>query len=63
MIRTVYQQYLKLYKMFTKIIYISLRSQRRELHEKRSYNAQVMSYLRFQKLAIELDLFEKFKSS
>jgi hypothetical protein len=49
--------------MFTKIIYVSLRSQRRELHKKRSYNTQVTSYLRFQKLAIKLDLIEKFKSS
>jgi hypothetical protein len=48
--------------MFTKIIYVSLRSQRRELHEKRSYNAKATSYLRFQKLAIKLDLIEKFKS-
>jgi hypothetical protein len=49
--------------MFTKIIHVSLWSQRRELHEKQSYNAQVTSYLRFQKLAIKLDLIEKFKSS
>jgi hypothetical protein len=49
--------------MFTKIIYVLLRSQRRELHEKQSYNAQVTSYSRFQKLAIKLDLIEKFKSS
>jgi hypothetical protein len=49
--------------MFTKIIYVSLRSQWRELHEKRSYNAQVTSYLWFQKLAIKLDLIKKFKSS
>jgi hypothetical protein len=49
--------------MFTKIIYILLRSQRRELHEKRSHNAQVTSYKRFQKLAIKLDLIKKFKSS
>jgi hypothetical protein len=49
--------------MFTKIIYISLRSQWRKMHEKRSYNAHVTSYLRFQKLAINLDLIEKFKSS
>jgi hypothetical protein len=49
--------------MFTKIIYVSLRSQQRELHEKRSYNAQVTSYLRYQKLAIKLDLIEKFKTS
>jgi hypothetical protein len=48
--------------MFTKIIYVSLWSQQRELHEKRSYNAQAMSYLRFQKLAIKLDLIKKFKS-
>jgi hypothetical protein len=48
--------------MFTKIIYVSLRSQRREKHEKRTYDAQVMSYLRFQKLAIKLDLIKKFKS-
>jgi hypothetical protein len=47
--------------MYTKIIYISLRSQRREEHEKRSYNAKVTSYKRFQKLAIKLDLIEKFK--
>jgi hypothetical protein len=49
--------------MFTKIIYILLRSQWRELHEKRSYNTQVTSYLWFHKLAIKLDLNEKFKSS
>jgi hypothetical protein len=49
--------------MFTKIIYASLRLQRRELHEKWSYNAQVTSYLRFQKLAIKLELIEKFKRS
>jgi hypothetical protein len=49
--------------MFTKIVYVSLWSQRRELHEKRSYNAQVTSNLRFQKLAIKIDLIEKFKSS
>jgi hypothetical protein len=48
--------------MFTKIIYVSLRSQRREMHEKRSYNAKVTSYLKFQKLAIKLDLIKKFKS-
>jgi hypothetical protein len=52
---------MKLYKLFTKIIYISLRS-RHEVHEKRSYNAKVTSYLRFQKSAIKLDLIEKFKS-
>jgi hypothetical protein len=39
--------------MFTKITYISLRSHQREVHEKRSYNAKVTSYLRFQKLAIK----------
>jgi hypothetical protein len=48
--------------MFTKIIYVSLRSQRREVNEKQSYNSKVMSYLRFQKLAIKLDLIKKFKS-
>jgi hypothetical protein len=32
------------------------------VHEKRSYNAKVMNYLGFQKLAIKLDLIEKFKS-
>jgi hypothetical protein len=48
--------------MFTKITYISLRSHQREVHEKRSYNAKVTSYLRFQKLAIKLDLIKKFKS-
>jgi hypothetical protein len=48
--------------MFTKTIYVSLRSQQREVHEKWSYNVKVMSYLRFQKLAIKLDLIEKFKS-
>jgi hypothetical protein len=53
---------MKLYKLFTKINYVSLRSQRRKVHEKRSYNTKVMSYLRFQKLAIKLDLIEKFKS-
>jgi hypothetical protein len=53
---------MKLYKKFTKIIYVSLRSQQREVHDKRSYNAKVMSYLRFQKLAIQPDLIEKFKS-
>jgi hypothetical protein len=45
-----------------KIFYVLLRSHRCEVHEKRSYNAKVMSYLRFQKLAIKLDLIEKFKS-
>jgi hypothetical protein len=63
MIRTVHQQYIKLYKMFTKIMYVSLQSQRRELHEKQSYNAQVTSYLRFQKLVVKLDLIKKFESS
>jgi hypothetical protein len=48
--------------MFTKIIYVSLRSQRRELHEKWSYNTKVMSYKRFLKLAVKLDLIKKFKS-
>jgi hypothetical protein len=45
-----------------KIFYVSLRSHQREVHEKRSYNAKVTSYLRFQKLANKLDLIEKFKS-
>jgi hypothetical protein len=53
---------MKLYKMFTKITYVLLRSHKREVHKKRSYNAKVTSYLRFQKLAIKLDLIEKFKS-
>jgi hypothetical protein len=45
-----------------KIFYVSLRSHQREVHEKQSYNAKVMSYLWFQKLAIKLDLIKKFKS-
>jgi hypothetical protein len=53
---------MKMYKLFTKIVYVSLRSQWREVHEKRSYNAKVTSYLGFQKLAIKLDLIKKFKS-
>jgi hypothetical protein len=48
--------------MFTKIFYVSLGSQQHEVYEKRSYNEKVTSYLRFQKLAIKLDLIEKFKS-
>jgi hypothetical protein len=47
--------------MFTKIIYVSLRSQRCEVHEKRSYTAKVTCYLRFQKLAIKLELTNNFK--
>ena len=41
-IRTVHQQYWKQDKMFVKLIYVSLRSRQREVHEKRSYNAKVM---------------------
>jgi hypothetical protein len=45
-----------------KIFYVLLRSHQCEVHEKQSYNAKVTNYLGFQKLAIKLDLIEKFKS-
>jgi hypothetical protein len=48
--------------MFTKIIYVSLRSQRREEHEKTELQRKSYALNKVPKLAIKLDLIEKFKS-